>query len=69
MARQRKAPKHVIGHSSTGIADHERFPEMQTEGGKHIDTGIHARDHGEALPRARIGDIRAGGGVSLIGVK
>ena len=64
-----KAPQHIVGHPAAGVADHERFTEMQAEGGEHVDAGVHARDHREAPTGAGISDVRTGRGVSLVGVE
>ena len=69
MARQRKASKHIVGHSAAGVADHERFTEMQTEGSKHVNACVHARDHRETAAGAGVSDVRTGGGVPLVRVK
>jgi hypothetical protein len=42
---------------------------MQPEGGKDINSGIHAGDDGHALAGSWIGDVGPGVGVALVGGK
>ncbi len=67
MAREGEAAQDVVGDPSTCVADHVCFPEVQAQGGEHVDAGVHAGDYGQLTARAGIGHVGSGRGVATVG--
>jgi hypothetical protein len=66
VTRERQAPKHIVGHSASGISDDVSLTQTQSERREHIDARVHARDDGESSARAWVGDVRTSGRISLV---